>query len=300
MSKFCWHQSRLSKLYWLLAGVAAVLCVMGLDIVTGPEVSMSLFYLFPIGLVCVKVGKRRAMLVAGLSAAAWAQADIYGGQEYTYGLIRFWNAVVRLSFFLIFTTLIQSLQNALARQHNLARTDALTGAVNRRSFFEDLTKELARSQRYGRPFGLVYLDLDHFKKVNDQLGHAVGDDVLITVVQEMTKRLRRTDTVARLGGDEFALLLPETPRDSADMLIAKLRFELLDVMRNRGWPITFSIGVLSCGGRVEDEDELVRRVDQLMYEVKRSGRNNLRVADAAEMSVPSRHDPTPIYPRRAA
>lgn len=277
------HKSRFSKLNWILLGVLGVSCVMVLDVVTGPEVSISLFYLVPIGLVCLKVGGRSAMLIAGLSAAAWAQADIYGGQEYTYVIIRFWNAVVRLSFFLIFTTLIQSLQNAIARQHNLARTDVLTGAVNRRSFFEALLQELARSQRYDRSFALVYLDLDHFKKVNDDLGHAVGDEVLITVVNEMTQRLRRSDTVARLGGDEFALLLPETPQVAAEMLIAKLRFDLLDVMRERDWPITFSIGVLSCDGRVKDEDELVRRVDDLMYQVKRSGRNNLRVAAASDM-----------------
>lgn len=290
----------MSKRHWLAAGMALIVFVMALDVVTPPELSFSLFYLVPIGLVCLKVGGRSALLIAGLCAAAWAEADILSGTEYTHVAVPYWNAVVRLSFFLIFTLLIQSLQNAIARQHNLARTDVLTGAVNRRSFFEALMQELARSQRYERSFSLVYLDLDHFKKVNDELGHAEGDRVLVTVVDEMTQRLRRTDTVARLGGDEFALLLPETPPQAAEILIAKLRFELLDAMRREGWPITFSIGLLNCDGRVKDEDVLVRRVDQLMYDVKRSGRDNLRVADAEDLPERPRHDPGPSYPRRVA
>ncbi|MBB6428728.1 GGDEF domain-containing protein [Algisphaera agarilytica] len=288
----------ISKWHWLTAGVLAVLCVMGLDIVTGREVSFSLFYLVPIGIVCLKVGGRSAMLIAGLSAAAWAEAEVLSGTDYSHVAIPFWNAVVRLSFFLTFTILIQSLRTAIARQHDLARTDVLTGAVNRRSFFETLMYELARSQRYGRGFALVYLDLDHFKQVNDQLGHAEGDRVLVTVVEEMQKRLRRTDTVARLGGDEFALLLPEIPPLAAELLIAKLRFELLESMRREGWSITFSIGLLNCDGRVEDEDALVRQVDQLMYAVKRSGRDNLRIANAWEFLNTS--DPDPIASRHAA
>ncbi|MEM8495828.1 MAG: hypothetical protein AAF663_10635 [Planctomycetota bacterium] len=82
-------------------------------------------------------------------------------------------------------------------------------------------------------------------------------------------------------------------------MIAKLRFELLDAMRREGWPVTFSIGLLNCDGRVKDEDVLVRRVDQLMYAVKRSGRDNLRVADASE-SLALSPDAEPQAPRRAA
>ncbi|MEM6854359.1 MAG: GGDEF domain-containing protein [Planctomycetota bacterium] len=298
MSKF-WKRSHLSKRHWLAAGMALIVLIMGLDVVTPPELSFSLFYLVPIGLVCLKVGGRSALLIAGLSAAAWAEADVLNGTEYTHVAVPYWNAVVRLSFFVIFTMLLQSLRAAIRRQHDLARTDALTGAMNRRSFFEVLVQEHARAMRYGRGFALVYLDLDHFKQVNDQLGHAEGDRVLITVVREMTQRLRRTDTVARLGGDEFALLLPETPPQAAEILIAKLRFELLDAMRREGWPITFSIGLLNCDGRVKDEDVLVRRVDQLMYAVKRSGRDNLRVADASE-SLALSPDAEPQAPRRAA
>lgn len=273
--------SRIEKLFWLLLATVAVLMVKWLDVWSGHEVSFSLFYLVPIGLTCWKIGGRASLFMVGLSAVSWAQAEVIAGREYSHAAIPFWNALVRLTFFLIFTVLLQSLRNAIGREHGLARTDMLTGAVNRRCFFEMLMEELARTQRYGRGFALVYLDLDHFKKVNDQLGHAVGDQVLKTVVDVMRENLRRTDTVARLGGDEFALLLPETPAQSAELLISKLRFQLLDAMNDAGWPVTFSIGLLNCGGELQDEDQLIKRVDQLMYDVKRNGRNNLSIAAAA-------------------
>lgn len=298
MSKI-YLKSRDSKLLWFLTGVASVGAVMTLDVTTGRELSFSLFYLVPIAIVCLKVGGRSAMLIAGLSAAAWAEAEVLNGYQYSHVAIPYWNAVVRLLFFVIFTVLLHSLRSAIRVQRSLARTDALTGAVNRRSFFEAMAQELARAQRYGKGFALVYLDLDHFKKINDELGHQTGDEVLKTVVSEMTRTLRRTDTVARLGGDEFALLLPEIPPQAAELLISKLRFKLLDAMEDRGWPVTLSIGLLNCDPSVSDEGALVRRVDQLMYAVKRDGRNNLRV-DRVGFDSPSSGSLTPAYPRRAA
>jgi diguanylate cyclase (GGDEF)-like protein len=113
------------------------------------------------------------------------------------------------------------------------------------------------------------------------LGHQAGDDVLRAVVNVMADNLRRSDTVARLGGDEFALILPETEAQAAELVVVKLRYQLLDTMRARGWPITFSIGLLSCGDVVPDDQELIKRVDQLMYAVKRDGRDNVQFASAA-------------------
>ena len=295
-----YQTSREGKLLWFLAGVVGVAGVMALDVSTGRELSFSLFYLVPIGLVCLKVGGRSALLIAGLSAAAWAEAEVLNGYNYSHVAVPFWNAVVRLSFFVIFTGLLHSLRDAIRVQRSLARTDVLTGAVNRRSFLEVMAQELARSRRYARPFALVYLDLDHFKRVNDEQGHQAGDEVLQTVVGELKKNLRQTDTVARLGGDEFALLLPETPADAAERLIAKLRFRLLDAMNDRRWPVTFSIGLLNCDGNVPDEDALIRRVDQLMYEVKRNGRDSLRVDHTGREPAAEPGPADLVFPRQAA
>lgn len=261
--------------------MAALGLVMFLDVYTGHELSFSLFYLLPIGWIAWRRGGRLGMLMAGLSVVAWTQAELLGGRDYSHPVIPYWNATMRLCFFLLIGGLFQGMRRVLQRESALARTDTLTGAVNRRHFFERLSEESERAGRYGRPFAVAYLDLDHFKNVNDMLGHAAGDDVLKTVVRVMVDNLRRSDTVARLGGDEFALILPETPADAAELVVVKLRYQLLDEMRDRGWPVTFSIGLLNCGERAGGNDALIKRVDQLMYSVKRDGRDNVKIASAA-------------------
>jgi diguanylate cyclase (GGDEF)-like protein len=171
---------------------------------------------------------------------------------------------------------VSALKSALEREKELARTDYLTGAVNSRLFFELVQMEIDRSQRYEHPFTLVYIDLDNFKAVNDQFGHTTGDLVLRAVVSYAKKYLRKIDVIARLGGDEFALLLPETNQESAGVALTKLQGGLLEEMRQNNWPITFSIGVLTCNVAPLKSDELVKMADELMYSVKRGSKNAIR------------------------
>ena len=131
------------------------------------------------------------------------------------------------------------------------------------------------------PFTLAYIDLDNFKTVNDQLGHATGDQVLRTVVSSVKKNIRRTDIVARLGGDEFALLLPETNQESARVVLSKIQDGLLEEMRKNNWPVTFSIGVLTCRVAPPSTDALVSMADELMYSVKHDGKNGVKYATYA-------------------
>lgn len=115
----------------------------------------------------------------------------------------------------------------VARLHEelkeLAATDPLTGLANRRSFFDRLTAELARSRRTDRPFSITLLDLDGFKAINDVHGHGVGDQVLIQVAAALKRSIRPSDLAARFGGDEFIMLFPETPLTQAEALVARLR-----------------------------------------------------------------------------
>jgi diguanylate cyclase (GGDEF)-like protein len=154
----------------------------------------------------------------------------------------------------------------------------LTGAANSRFFYKLAQMEIDRFQRYTHPFSLAFIDLDNFKFVNDQFGHAVGDQVLRTVVSSVKKHSRKTDTIARLGGDEFALLLSETNEESARIVLAKIQDMLLAEMREHNWPITFSIGVLTCNASPQTTDELVRITDELMYSVKKSSKNAIKYA----------------------
>jgi diguanylate cyclase (GGDEF)-like protein len=167
------------------------------------------------------------------------------------------------------------------REKGLARTDSLTGALNSRSFYDVAQTEIDRCQRYHRPFALAYIDLDNFKAINDTFGHTTGDEALRTVATFIRQRTRRTDVLARLGGDEFGLLLPETTEQLARNVIGKIQEGLAQEMRRNAWPITFSIGVLSCTTAPPTSDALIKMADELMYSVKREGKNAAKYATCA-------------------
>ena len=248
-------------------GVAAA------DFVTGREISFSLFYLMPILLVGWFAGRPWAFAISVLAAAAWLAIDEMSGTAYSLPVIRFWNAIVRLGFFLIIAWLLPALK-ALRGEREAARVDYLTGAANRRSFFELARRELDL-QRYERPFTIAYLDLDGLKTANDRLGHRVGDEILCAVVRRAQSHLRKSDVLFRLGGDEFVLFLPETDAGAAPATVSKVHAALLDEMRRHDWPVTFSIGVLTCLGAPISTDDLLRKADDLMYSVKKRGKNGI-------------------------
>jgi diguanylate cyclase (GGDEF)-like protein len=170
------------------------------------------------------------------------------------------------------------LSQALEREKDDARLDFLTRIANRRAFYEIASTEAARARRYQRPLTLIYIDLDNFKTVNDTLGHDVGDELLIEVAATLRSNLRTTDTVARLGGDEFALLLPETDQGAALLVINKVQEVLLESMRRRNWPVTFSIGLASFPVPPESVEEMVKQADAIMYSVKLKGKNSIATA----------------------
>ena len=251
------------------------------DFLLGYENSFSVFYVFPIGLVTWLTNKWLGLVSALVCAVVWYIADLASGHLYTSQLIPIWNSLVRLAFFVIIALTLSALREAMDRERDLARVDGLTGAVNSRSFYELARTEIDRCQRYEHPFALVYLDLDNFKKVNDQFGHPVGDRVLRSVVSAARLHLRKTDVIARLGGDEFALLLPETNEESARMALMKIHHSLLEEMRHGNWPVTFSIGVLICCAADLSIEELLRRADDLMYSVKHDGKNAITFSSYA-------------------
>ena len=160
-------------------------------------------------------------------------------------------------------------------------SDYLTGAANTRLLYELTQMEIDRFERYGHPFTLAYLDLDDFKRLNDKFGHAVGDLVLRKLVNAARRNLRKADIVARLGGDEFALLLPETNQESALVVLSRIQRNLLEEMMRGSWPITFSIGVITCSSSPQSADELVKMADELMYSVKREGKNGIKYSNFA-------------------
>lgn len=156
----------------------------------------------------------------------------------------------------------------------LSITDPLTRVFNRRYLTQKLDEEVARSRRYDRSLSIIMLDIDHFKKVNDVFGHAVGDNVLRGLASTVKNRIRQTDVFGRWGGEEFLLILQDTELDSATHLAEDLRLQISQMRIGSVPQVTVSFGVTSFrpGDTV---DSLVQRADDLMYEAKAAGRNRV-------------------------
>ena len=258
--------------FLLLATVAV------LDYLTGWEVSLTIFYLPPMVLVAWVVGKRAGVLFALLSALVWLLVDALSGHPKAYTLIRIWNAVMLAGYFAVTVVLLAKLRVALEHERNLSRSDPVTGVANTRAFYEWSAKEVERARRYHRPITFVYVDCDDFKVVNDQQGHAAGDEVLREVAKALQEVVRDLDLVARVGGDEFAVVLSETDRTGAQVAVGRLREGLLGAMARRGWPVTFSMGVASFVAGATSVEDALRRADDLMYFAKRRGKSAVEFA----------------------
>jgi diguanylate cyclase (GGDEF)-like protein len=167
----------------------------------------------------------------------------------------------------------------IAFLENLSITDALTGIANRRHFEWRLSEEIERARRYKYPLSALMLDLDHFKQVNDNYGHQIGDIVLQQVAQRLRRILRRTDFLARYGGEEFIVLAPQTPADRALILAERLRQVIAEspipVADNLQIHITISIGVAVFPNHAQNESELIGAADSALYKAKQMGRNRV-------------------------
>jgi len=160
----------------------------------------------------------------------------------------------------------------------LSLRDSLTGCFNRGYVIEALDAELHRSRRTGAPLSILMFDVDHFKAVNDRLGHLRGDDLLSAIGEQLGRSLRTSDIRCRYGGDEFLVVLPDTPTLGAQKVADLLRQDLAKVTvgadANR-MAVTVSIGVAAAIPGELDAKALIQRADEAMYRAKRAGRNRL-------------------------
>ena len=178
----------------------------------------------------------------------------------------------------------------LFQQHELkerTRRDALTGACTRREFFETGRAELKRARRYGHPICVLLLDFDHFKHINDQYGHAAGDQVLKVLSRRVMDSLRSSDRYYRFGGEEFVIILPHS--EIADALLVAERIRVLVETRPVEFgeftiPVTLSIGISCLEGAGETLDDVVAKSDRALYMAKESGRNRIEVFERLKQS----------------
>lgn len=301
------------RIVWALSGVQSVVAIIApFALVQRTWIGWSMIILLAFAYIALGVGRAARH---GRSGAVSILAGLFVVFLFTLNDILFDRGVIQTGFFVhagmfgfVFSqatviairsrlladaadTLRSELEDKVEERtrelEELARHDVLTGLVNRRFGLEILEHETERFRRYGTPAALVIIDLDHFKQINDERGHLVGDEVLVGFARILTETTRQTDRVCRWGGEEFLLVLPNTTIEDAERLALKLQ-EALAVMpletRSGDIALHFSGGVSGTGvggtiwdGTERDEliDALVQQADTALYSAKRNGRNRI-------------------------
>lgn len=270
-----WQPGRLARAGMIGLSVLITLGISYLHTLTGLAYELHAAFVLPVLFATWFAGTRTGYTLALLAAVEWFTIDriLAGDQADLFPLL--FNTGMRLVIFLGMVWLLGTMRRLLLRESRLAREDALTQLANRREFHERGRAAFAQAHRQGAPSTVVFIDLDKFKEVNDELGHETGDQLLAKVAGVMRRHVRVSDIAGRLGGDEFALLLPNMDAAAAASYVDGLRQRLLAAMDEHRWPVTFSIGVASYGATPRDFDAALAQADSLMYEVKNGGRNRI-------------------------
>ena len=239
------------------------------------RMDLSPFFVFPV-LINSWYGTRKAGLFIVFSCVLMlVTIEIHTEKTTPNTTDLFLFAAPKLVAYSLLALLVTNFRDLLRTQTTLSETDSLTGVHNTRSFYAKITSELSRSKRCNQAFSLAYIDIDNFKHINDSLGHSGGDEVLVEVAKCLVSSLRDTDIVARLGGDEYICLLPETNQRGARSAFTKTSFLLKQRMKQRKWPVSFSIGVVTFNRSPANADHAIHIADQLMYSVKKHSKNNI-------------------------
>jgi diguanylate cyclase (GGDEF)-like protein len=198
--------------------------------------------------------------------------DRVGGLEHRWALATLALAVVATAGAIVVVTMMRT----SVHQSALARTDPLTGLYNRLGFDELAVRELHRGRRNASATTLVSFDLDGFKRINDEHGHAAGDEVLRSVGRALRAAVRNIDVAARLGGDEFAVLLPDNRAQPPERAVERVIEAISEALSRDRAPVTVSVGAVTVQAHEITVDEMIRVADKLMYSVKNDGKNAMR------------------------
>lgn len=237
-----------------------------------------------------------ALMMTGLHGGSFGQLH---GAESAGAASVIWNTAARTITMTLFALTAGALRVAVEREAWRARTDGLTGALNKATFHQEMALLLPEIRAANGAVVLAYIDLDGFKGVNDRHGHSAGDRVLTAFAAGAAEAVRSHDLFARIGGDEFVALLAVRDCDEGDQVAEMLHDRLTRVLAATGFPVTCSMGALVCAAReVKSDDALVEHADKLMYEVKHTGKNALRIAHAGRANVPL-HEAFPVRPHGA-
>jgi diguanylate cyclase (GGDEF)-like protein len=293
---------------WIEAAIAIVL-VTAITAVTGGVLSpFAAGYFLIVAAAALSRDTLAPVIVALVCAFAAAAVDLLVWPSRDSVPV---SVVIAVGFLGAVLLLLSAIVSVASREHQraqdaalrLARFDPLTGLFNRTHFFSELEREIRLSQRAGRTFALLMIDIDGLKPVNDAYGHHYGDQLLTGVTSVIRATVRATDTPARYGGDEFVVLLPETDAAGAYVVAEKLRHDIAAFsiqVSDRTVRTSVSLGLVSYPDDGSTADSLMAAADAALYEAKRSGRDRIvgyttrmeRVA--TRMGAGERHAPAPM------
>jgi len=238
--------------------------------------------------VYILLGQRAGMSITALSVALIYGSNQFLSQPYSSNAMA--TAILSLLYLgAAFHVYGARSMSYLRRMHEynlqlnqLASHDMLTGVLNARAYYATCKTQIDVARRTQQPYAVLFVDLDHFKSVNDKYGHSAGDAVLKTVAQRVGANIRSSDTVGRIGGEEFSVFMPNTPKAGAIQLAESLRKAIESCNPSAGeltLCITASIGVAVCDRCTDDMPAIQQKADQAMYVAKSMGRNRVSAFD---------------------
>jgi len=269
--------TRYSRVFHIVAGLMTVIILGLVDYLTGPETSLSVFCLVPIVQVTWFGGTIAGMATALGSAAVWLVGELVSSQLYAHRSVPVWNVVLLFVFFLTFSAGLSLFRDRLGRQAQAVTTDPLTGLDHARRFRVVVQREKDRTIRYKHPLTLAHVDVDNFREFARRFGRRAGNALLRTVAATLRGSVRSIDTVARLGQDEFGLLLVEVDIDKAKSIVFRTRQNLLDAVKKKKWPVTFSFGVMTFHQPASSVDEMLQLVNALASAVEAEGQDSVKL-----------------------
>lgn len=246
------------------------------DYKVDPGLSFLIVYISPIFIITWFGGFYIGVLGSIASAMIWFFDDKAASLYFSQPLIPYWNLTIKFVFFIILVYIVTRFKKALDRESQFARIDSLTGLANRRYFFDYTEIELNRARRNKKPFSVAYFDVDDFKRVNDSLGHNVGDKLLALTGKVLNDSIRSTDFATRMGGDEFVVFLSETDEPAALNVIKRINSKLITSGREHKMSISFSFGLVTFVAVPSSMDEVIKACDTVMYSAKKEGKNLIK------------------------
>lgn len=281
------HPNRLHQVAWAYEFICILEYVSALAFVPQDELRILWFYINVPG-VYIMLGQRAGFAITLLTIAIFIVANGMLPEQAAYSSNALATAIVSLIYLALFfhfyvdrsMSYYTRMRESIHKMHHMAMHDALTGVFNARAYYDVCDKYIADARESNQPFSVLFVDLDHFKSVNDTYGHDAGDIVLKSVARCLLENIKKVDALGRIGGEEFSIFLPNCQPEQALRLAEVIRVNVETLMPNIGTQslrVTASIGVAHNRGHEQSMAEIQKEADQAMYQAKTMGRNRVSV-----------------------